>query len=95
MRTRFVSLAVSVLAIVSLAGVVSAGEADAMKERDRAEHDRLTERPLDASAQDMDARRTEEFRVQIPRGLRLETDQAMEQSSRALREATTQRGKKD
>lgn len=89
-RTRFVSLAVGVLAITSVAGIVSAGETDAMKERDRT----LIEKPLDAPAQETDSQTTKDVRLQMPRGLRVETDEAMERSSRALREMTTERGKK-
>ena len=89
-RTRFVSLAVGVLAITSVAGIVSAGETDAMKEHDRT----LIEKPLDAPAQETDSQTTKDVRLQMPRGLRVETDEAMERSSRALREVTTERGKK-
>jgi len=91
MRLRFVSLAVGVLALTSLAGIVSAGEADATKEGDR----RTIEKPLDAPAQDTDSRTTTDVRLQMPRGLRVETDEAVERSSRALREVTTERGTKD
>ena len=91
MKLLFVSLAVGVLALTSVAGIVSAGEADATKEGDR----RTIEKPLDAPAQDTDSRTTTDVRLQMPRGLRVETDEAMERSSRALREVTTERGKKD
>jgi hypothetical protein len=95
-RMRFVSLAVGVLAITSVAGIVSAGEADAMKERDAIkDRDRkLIEKPLDAPAQETDSQTTKDVRLQMPGGLRVETDEAMERSSRALREVTTERGKK-
>jgi hypothetical protein len=90
-RLSFVSLALGVLAITSVAGIVSAGEADATKERDRT----TIEKPLDAPAHDTESRTTTDVRLQMPRGLRVETDEAMERSSRALREVTTERGKKD
>jgi len=90
-RLRFVSLALGVLALTSVAGIVSAGETDATKEGDRA----TIEKPLDAPAPDTDSRTTTDVRLQMPRGLRVETDEAMERSSRALREVTTDRRKKD
>jgi hypothetical protein len=72
-----VASVVGVLAMASLAGIV-AGEADATKEHD-----------LRTPASDTDYSSVEEYKVGTPR-LQLQTDQAMEQSSKALEEAIKQ-----
>src|SRR5262245_32706882 len=91
MWTDFVSVAVSVVAIAGVAGIVSADEADATKEHNR----KLIERRLDPPRPETDDSKLEEFRLQKLRRLQLQTDQAMEQSSRALRELTKEGGKQD
>lgn len=82
-RSGFVSLVVGVLCIARVTGPVAAGEADAAKEHN-----------IQAPASDTDYSNVEEYKLQTPRP-QLQTDQAMEQSSKALQEAIKQPRKDD
>jgi len=73
----------SVLTVASLAGIVPVAGADPIKEHN-----------VQAPAADTNDSHVEEHKLQTPR-LQLETDQAMEQSSKALEDAIKQTPKKD
>ena len=85
-RCRLVSLAVSALSITIAAGVVSAEEADVTTDQNR----NVVERRTPSS--DTDSRNGEAYELQMPR-LLLQTDQAMEQSSRVLEQSTREKAK--
>ena len=86
--SALVSAAVSALAITSVAGILFAADTDATKERGGTD-DRTSVETPNRRAPETDYGKIDERRVQ------LETDRAMEQSSRALRELTKERGKDD
>ena len=84
--SALVSAAVSALAITSTAGIVFAADADATKERGR----ETPNRPApETDYGKIDEGKIDEKRVQV------QTDQAIERSSRALRELTKERGRDD
>ena len=85
-RFRLVSLAVSALMIT--AGIVSADEANVTAEQNRS----VVQRPPQPPTSDTDSRNGEAYELQMPR-LLLQTDQAMEQSSRVLEQLTTEKAK--
>ena len=76
-RSNLASVA-SLLAAASLAGIVPTGEVDATKEHS-----------LRSPTSETDYSNVEEAKAQPPR-LQLQTDQTMEQSSKALEEAIKQ-----
>ena len=88
--SALVSAAVSALAITSIVGIVVAADADATKERGPA-YDRAPVEQPDRSVPETDSSKIDELRVRV----QLQTDRAMEQSSRALRESTKERAKDD
>jgi hypothetical protein len=87
-RSRLVSLAVSALSITIAAGIVSAEEADVTAEQNR----NVVERRVQSPTSDTDSRNGDAYEVQMPR-LLLQTDPAMEQSSRALEQSTREKAK--
>jgi hypothetical protein len=84
--SRLVSLAVSALTIT--AGIVSADAADVTTEQNRS----VVQRPPQTPSSDTDSRNGEAYELQMPR-LLLQTDQAMEQSSRVLEQLTKEKAK--
>jgi hypothetical protein len=88
MRSRLASLAVSALSITIAAGIVSAEEANVTTEQSR----NVGERRLQTPTSDTDSRNEEAYELQMPR-LLLQTDQAMEQSSRVLEQSTREKAK--
>jgi hypothetical protein len=87
-RSRLVSVAVSALSITIAAGIVSADEADVATEQNRS----VVQRPPQTPTSDTDSRNEESYELQMPRVL-LQTDQAMEQSSRVLEQLTRDNAK--
>jgi hypothetical protein len=85
-RSWLVSLAVSGLTIA--AGIVSADEADVATEQNRS----VVQRPPQTPTSDTDSRNGEAYELQMPR-LPLQTDQAMEQSSRVLEQLSREKAK--
>jgi len=84
-RCGLVSLAA--LSITGVAGIISADEADTTTEQNR----RVVERH--AQTPETDDRHVEEHKVQTP-WLHLQTDRAMEQSSKVLEQLTGEKGPK-
>jgi hypothetical protein len=85
-RFRLVALAVSGLTIT--AGIVSADEANVTTEQNRS----VVQTPPQTPTSDTDSRNAEAYELQMPR-LLLQTDRAMEQSSRVLEQLTTEKAK--
>jgi hypothetical protein len=83
--SRLVSLAVSALTITA---IVSADAADVTTEQNRS----VVQRPPQTPSSDTDSRNGEAYELQMPR-LLLQTDQAMEQSSRVLEQLTREKAK--
>jgi uncharacterized caspase-like protein len=86
-RCGLVSLAA--LSITGVAGIISADEADTTREQNR----RVVERHVQTRTSETDDRRVEEHKVQTP-WLHLQTDRAMEQSSKVLEQVTGEKGLK-
>lgn len=86
--TRFQLVALAVSALTITAGIVSADEANITTEQDRS----VVQRPPQTPTSDTDSRNGEAYELQMPR-LLLQTDQAMEQSSRVLEQLTTEKTK--
>ena len=89
-RSHLVSVAVSVLTMMSVAGSASGEETEALKAQNR----KVIERYVEEPASQRDDRDVTHHKAQTP-PQQLQTDRPMEQSSRALEELRKQKEKRE